>query len=223
MKKLTIRILCYFVDADVIDIDDITRTPFVEQNNQLDDDKVEFGERARLLAQHLCENGMGPEVDFFFHHVRLFYTTFVKTLMKKFPFGSKILRDLRILNPSERRTFKDFPAAVLRLAKQFPQLGMSYTGKLEELKTEAVDCIADAVDLPEDTDLDTVWAALHDIKQIGSTTPLYANLLVLVRALLALPASNAELTVSGAFQWCGRLIVKTGVTWSAAPLLLYCL
>lgn len=35
-------------------------------------------------------------------------------------------------------------------------------------------------------------AALHDVKQIGSTVPLYTNLLVLVRALLAILASNAD-------------------------------
>lgn len=68
--------------------------------------------------------------------------------------------------------------------------------------------MADAADLPESTNVDTFWADLHNIKQIGSTAPLYANLLVLVRALLALPASNAD----GAFQWCGRLTVKIGVT-----------
>ena len=56
---------------------------------------------------------------------------------------------------------------------------------------EAIDFqMADAADLPEDTNIDT--GDLHNIKQIGSTTPLYANLLVLVRALLALPASNAD-------------------------------
>ena len=44
------------------------------------------------------------------------YINFVKTLVKKFPFGSTILCDLRILNPSERRTYKDFPAAVVHLA-----------------------------------------------------------------------------------------------------------
>lgn len=116
MKKLTKRVLCYFVDCDIIVIDDITRTPFEEQSNQLDDDNLEVGESAWLLAQDLRENGMGPEVDIFFHHVRLFYTSFVKTLLKKFPFGSTILCDLRILNPLEQRTYKGFPAAVLRLA-----------------------------------------------------------------------------------------------------------
>lgn len=33
---------------------------------------------------------------------------------------------------------------------------------------------------------------MHDVKEMGSVTPTYANLLTLVRALLALPASNAD-------------------------------
>ena len=192
MKRLTKRILYYFVDGNVIDTDDVRKTPFEDPSFQLDDDKVEVGDEARQLTQNLREDGMDPEVDLFFHHVRHFYSTFVKTLINKFPFGSPILCDLRILNPSERRTFKDFPAAVVHLAKQLPQLGLS--GILEELKIEAIDFhMADAAHLPEATDdVDTFWAALHDIKHIGSTTPQYANLLVLVRALLALPASNAD-------------------------------
>ena len=97
------------------------------------------------------------------------------------------------MNPLERRTFKDLPAAVLRLAEQFPQLGLSTTCKLDELKTEAIDFqMADAADLPDDTGVDGFWAELHNIKEIGSTAPQYANLLVLVRALLSLPASNAD-------------------------------
>ena len=52
--------------------------------------------------------------------------------------------------------------------------------------------MADKVDLPQETHVDSFWASLHDVKQIGSTTPLYTNLLTLVRALLALPASNAD-------------------------------
>ena len=192
MTRLTKHILCYFVDASVIDINDVTNTPYENPDHQLDDDKLEVGEAAQLLAHNLCENGVGQEVESFSCSVRTFYATFVKTLVKKFPFGSTILCDLHILNPSEQRTFKDFPAAVVHLAKHFPQLGLSQTEKLEELKTEAIDFyMADPADLPEHTDV-KFWAALHSVTQMGSTIPLYANLLVLVRALLAIPAINAD-------------------------------
>lgn len=76
MTRLTKRILCYFVDASVIDINDVTNTPYEDQNHQLDDDKLEVGEAARLLAHTLCEDGMGQEVDTFLRSVRTFYATF---------------------------------------------------------------------------------------------------------------------------------------------------
>ena len=64
---------------------------------------------------------------------------------------------------------------------------------MEALKTESIDFqIADEADLPQVTSVDSFWASLHDIKQIRSTTPMYSNLLTLVRALPAFPASNAD-------------------------------
>lgn len=55
MTRLTMRILCYFVDASVIDIN-VTNTPYEDQNHQLDDDKLEIGEPAQSLAHNLCED-----------------------------------------------------------------------------------------------------------------------------------------------------------------------
>lgn len=52
--------------------------------------------------------------------------------------------------------------------------------------------MADERDLPVATQADAFWATMHSIKQIGSPKPLYSNLLILVRALLSLPASNAD-------------------------------
>lgn len=50
--------------------------------------------------------------------------------------------------------------------------------------------MADPSNLPEHADVDKFLVALHNVKQTGSTVPLYANLLKLVRALLALPANS---------------------------------
>ena len=65
-NRLTKRILCYFVDADVIDIEDITNTPYEDTHHQLSNDKLEIGEEARRLASSLHKDGKGPEVDSFF-------------------------------------------------------------------------------------------------------------------------------------------------------------
>ena len=37
-----------------------------------------------------------------------------------------------------------------------------------------------------------MWALMHQVKHIASSSPVYPNLVVLVRELLSLPASNAD-------------------------------
>ena len=50
------------------------------------------------------------------------------------------------------------------------------------------------VDLPQsdDHDVDAFWATMHNVRGMGSSIPTYSTLLVLIRALLALPASNGD-------------------------------
>ena len=47
-------------------------------------------------------------------------------------------------------------------------------------------------DLPETSDVDVFWEKVHFIKRPGCDEPIYSTLLVLILALLALPASNAD-------------------------------
>ena len=87
--------------------------------------------------------------------------------------------------------YKDFPNAVVYLTKELLQLQL--TDKLDELKIEAIDFrTADEVYLPQEDNMDVFWAALHEIKDMGSATPTYSKLLTLVTALLALLASNSD-------------------------------
>lgn len=62
------------------------------------------------------------EVQLFFDHVCLFYSSLVTKLFEKFPFNSTFLSDLQILNPQQRTEFADLPNAAVRLAKMLPQL-----------------------------------------------------------------------------------------------------
>ena len=182
-----------FVLIESIDLNDITNTPYSIADNQLGNEVVDIGEEARKLVDSLCEEGMVPEVNVFFYHVRLFYTTLGEKLIQKFPFNSTFLSDLRVLNPSERLTFKDFPNAIVRFAKILPQLQLCGDETLDILKTEAIDFqMSEEDDLPTETDVDSFWASMHQVKHIASSLPVYPNLLVLVRALLSLPASNAD-------------------------------
>ena len=108
IRKLTKRILRYFVLVD-IDLTDITKTQFKDHSNQLDDEDLEIGECAWSLSVVMTEDGMTTEVTQFLAHVCTFYSTFGKKLINKFPFNSSFLSDLRILNPSELSTYRDFP------------------------------------------------------------------------------------------------------------------
>ena len=136
------------------------------------------------------------------------------TLIKKFLFKSTLLFDLRILNPEERSSLDDFPNIIICLAEQLPQLGL--TDKLDELRMKALDFqMADLSDLPT-SDVNAFWAYIHKIKSTDSNSGLaYEHLLVLVRGLFALPASNAD------SERCFSMVIpKTKATWNAGLLLL---
>ena len=102
MRKLTKRILRYFVIPNHIDIGVVTATRYQDRENQVSDDDLEVGDATRALALELTEQGMEHVVSSFFDSVRLFYAAFVTTLIKKFRFQSSLLSDLRVLNPTER-------------------------------------------------------------------------------------------------------------------------
>ena len=136
MRKLTKRMLRFFVLIERIDVADITKTQFCDINNQLDDGDPVIGEASRSLVDSMIEDGMVPEVTRFFAHVRVFYSTFVKKLVNKFPFTSTVLSDLRILIPLSALHTEIFPNAVIRLANQLPQLMLQ--DKLDDLRADVV-------------------------------------------------------------------------------------
>ena len=137
MKRLTKRLLRCFIRIDAIDVNNVTKTPYDVSANHLENGDVEIGDEARALAISLRDEGMEGEVNLFVDHAKLFYIMLVKKLFEKFPFTSTVLPDLRILNPSERTTYKDLPNAVVRLAKHLPQLKLC--SSLDALKSEAID------------------------------------------------------------------------------------
>lgn len=105
IKRLTKRVLRYFVKFDHIQAHDITEVKFTDHANQLKSHDLEIGNDARILAIKMEEEGCVNEVNRFYTHVRIFLSEFVKTIKKKFPFKSTFLSDLRIINPAERQTY----------------------------------------------------------------------------------------------------------------------
>ena len=106
---------------------------------------------------------------------------------KKFPFKSTLLSDLRVLKPKEVPKVNNYATIVVCLAQQLSQLDLN--NKLDELRTVALDL--QMAELPTTADVDEFRASVHTITSVDSGQP-YDSLLVLVRALLALPASNAD-------------------------------
>ena len=102
MRKLTKRILRYFVAADKINLSDITATNYETHEHQLSNDKLEIGESAKALTIEMIIQGYEDVVCKFYDHVRLFFSALVRTLMKEFPFQSTLLSDMFCLNPKER-------------------------------------------------------------------------------------------------------------------------
>ena len=111
--KLTKRIIRGFVKIECIDRADVTATPYADSDKQVNDDDLEIGQDTRVLAVTMVEDGYDREVRAFYGHVRSFYEVFVRTIIKKFPFKSTLLSDLKVLNPQEIATSNDFPNAVL--------------------------------------------------------------------------------------------------------------
>ena len=56
--------------------------------------------------------------------------------LKKIPYKSTLLPDLRVLHPEERTTLNDFPSAIVSLAQHFRQLELG--GKLDILTAKAL-------------------------------------------------------------------------------------
>ena len=113
MRRLTKRILRYFVIADKINTGHVTTTEYRNSENQLTNVEIEVGEDAQQLASDMIKEGMDHVVSAFYDHVRQFYTVFIDTLLKKFPFESSLLSVLRVLNPADRLSYQDFPNAVI--------------------------------------------------------------------------------------------------------------
>ena len=158
MEKFAKRILCSFVKMERIQADDITTTQYNNSSNQVDDSDLEIGQNARVLAVSMEEDGEHVEVRNFYKHVRAFYAAFFGKLVKKFPFKSSLLPDMKILNPEERVKNNDFANIVVRLAQQLPQLGLH--DRLDKLRTEALDF--QMATLPACSDVDSFWSEMQN-------------------------------------------------------------
>ena len=67
-------------------------------------------------------------------------------MLQKFPFGDTLLKDLGILQPENTASYP--VDTIVKLAKRFPQIGLSESETLEHVREEFMDFCLSAMDIP---------------------------------------------------------------------------
>ena len=127
-----------------------------------------------------------------------FYVASLKKMLKKFPFGNSILRDLDIINPDKFCSYSF--STVEGLAKRFPQLGLADSRTFDLLREEFMDFkLSPANHSPVST-----YNSATDEKpkpgafwyKVGDETldgqPQFPSLTNLMAGVLSIPASTAD-------------------------------
>ena len=121
-------------------------------------------------------------------------------MLKKFPFGDSILKDLGVLQPDKAPSYS--ASTILSLAKRFPQIGLSDSEKLDQIVEEFNDFLLSPNDLPK-PDIYHVtktiekpcpgpfWWKVSRIKTLSGESR-FGTLCKLMFGLLAIPCSNAD-------------------------------
>ena len=187
--------------------DKLTHLNF-DATNQLPDENLGIGDNTwAALAVVEQEH----DTKFFFASIRKFYLSSIKKMLKKFPFGDPLLKDLGILQPHKASTYE--ARTVLRLAKKFPQLELSTPECLDRLREEFTDFLLSPSEIQPLITTYSAWdpsfnphtsaekvakprpgAFWHNIAQMRSLDgeQRFPFLSKLMAGLLSIPSSNAD-------------------------------
>ena len=136
----------------------------------------------------------------FFLAVHKFYLATIKKMLKKFPFGDSILKDLGVLQPDKVSSYS--VSTVVGLAKRFPQIGLLASDSLDQIQEEFKDFLLSPNDLPEPDIYNvtktiekpcpgTFWWKVNRIKTLSGELR-FGTLCKLIFGILAIPCSNAD-------------------------------
>ena len=98
------------------------------QEDQLEHENLGVGD-ATWAYLSAMEEELDPKP--FYEAVRRFYVASLKKMLKKFPFGDSILKDLGIINPDQTCTYSF--STVQSIAKRFPQLDLADSESINAL------------------------------------------------------------------------------------------
>ena len=178
-----------------------------DSSNQLSNENLGIGNSTWLvLAEVETEHDTKP----FYVAVRKFYLATIKKMLKKFPFGDSILKDLGILQP-EKTTSYDV-STVVSLAKRFPQLDLNTSESLDLLKEEFTDFLLSQDDIEQPSTYQAWEPNFSEYRhadkiekaragsfcwKVGQMKsldgePRFPTLFKLMAGLLSIPCSNAD-------------------------------
>ena len=169
----------------------------MNDENILDKEDIGIGTNTWAIISTVEEE---HDITPFFDAVKKFYIATLKKMIKKFPFGDTLLQDLGVLVPDKVSTYS--VETITRLAKRFPQLGLSDPSSLDHLREEFLDFTLSPGDLPAQTEYMAAdktkkpcigkywWEAGKMVTIYGQ--PRFPSLYKLMIGLLTIPASNAD-------------------------------
>ena len=197
MTRLTRLYASNFVKAEVIQKvgDNLNALSFSEEN-LLDNERIGIGthtwETLTIMQEELS---LTP----FFSAAKQFYRRSTEKMLKKFPFGDTLLRDMVILNPNQVMACN--VDTLVSLAKRFPQLNIDAPNEIQLLKEEFADFCLSPNDHPEIEMYDhegiqlprsgSFWFSVSKIKTAFGEAR-FPTLTKLMLGLLCIPASNAD-------------------------------
>ena len=169
----------------------------LSQECQLPDENLGIGTETWGALVELEEE---RELKPFFSAVRKFYVASVSKMLKKFPFGDSILKDLGILQPQATASYSI--ETITSLAKRFPQIKLADADSLDNLREEFFDFCLSPADLPplteyqaaDGTNKPRVGSFWHEVGKIKTLEgqERFGKLCTLMYGLLSVPCSNAD-------------------------------
>lgn len=169
----------------------------LDEGNQLSSENLGIGTDTWACVMELeTEHDLEP----FFKAARNFYIATINKMLKKFPFGDTLLKDLGIINPDRVCSYQF--TTVLRLAERFPQLGLTDAESHDKLREEFIDFILSQADHPpkatygsadnsEKPRSGSFWWEVGKLKTIDGELR-FPSLYKLMAGLLSIPVSNAD-------------------------------
>ena len=175
--------------------DDLSKLSFSEEN-QLSDESLGIGTNTWTCISQLEEEDISP----FFQSVRSFYVQSIQKMLKKFPFGDSLMKDLGILQPDRVNSYT--VETVVKLGKRFPQLRLDDPQSVDCLREEFMDFLLCPGDLPPPVTYAAAdgsnkpragkfWLEVSKLRTLDGRLR-FGSLYRRMSGLLSIPCSNAD-------------------------------